>query len=142
MARRALLILAALGTAACAVGTTDVGVDIWETQLVPESDYPGLTGQAAAVSDGNGTDVGIQLEGAEPGVVHGWRIRLGSCAAPGDGFGPASDYPELAVGGSGSASAETHLGPRLASEGNYHAEVLGAEPDQASRIACGDLVLR
>ncbi len=136
-----LLALAAAGAAAC-VGATDNGtITLWETQLVAELAYPGLTGQAAAVSRLGGTDVGIGIGGAEPGAAQAWRLRLGTCASPSQQIGPNSDYPELVADEEGAASVDTHLAPRLSIENSYHVEVRESSTD-GSRIACGDLVGR
>ena len=136
-----LLILAAAGAAAC-VGPTDDGtVTLWDTQLVAEQAYPGLTGQAAAVSRLGGTAVGIEIDGAEAGGAHAWRVRLGTCASPSQQIGSNSDYPELLVDEEGSASVETHLALRLSLENTYNVEVRESSTD-GSRIACGDLVGR
>ena len=136
-----LLILAAAGAAACVGPTDEDAVTIWETQLVAELAYPGLSGQAAAVSRLDGTAVGIGIDGAEPGGAHAWGLRLGSCASPSQQIGPDSDYPELLVDDLGSASVETDLGPRLSIENSYNVEVRENSTD-GSRIACGDLVRR
>ena len=136
-----LLILAAAGAAACVGPTDEDAVTVWETQLVVELAYPGLTGQAAAVSRLGGTDVGIGINGAEPGGAQAWGVRLGTCASPSRQIGPDTDYPELLAGELGSASAETHLAPRLSIENSYHVEVRESSTD-GSRIACGDLVRR
>ena len=83
-----LLILAAAGAAAC-VGSTEADpVTQWETQLVAELAYPGLRGQAAAISRLGGTDVGIGIDGAEPEGVQVWGVRLGTCASPSEQIGP------------------------------------------------------
>ncbi len=136
-----LLILAAAGAAAC-VGLSnqdDNTITLWDTELVAELAYPGLTGQAAAVSRLGGTDVGIGIDGAEPGGAQAWGVRLGTCASPSQQIGSDRDYPELLAGELGSASAETHLAPRLSIENSYHVEVRESSTDGA-RIACGDLV--
>ena len=116
-------------------------VTLWETELWPELAYPDISGQAAAVSGSAGTELGIVIQGAEPDAVHAWGLRLGSCTAPGAQIGPDSDYPELEVGSTGSASVETLLGTQLNSEGAYHVEVRVGALD-ATRVACGDLVAR
>ena len=138
-----LLILAAAGTAACVgLGPTDEDtITLWETQLVAELAYPGLTGQAAAVSRLGGTDIGIGIAGAEPGGAQAWRLRLGTCASPSQQVGPDSGYPELLADEEGSASVETHLAPQLSIENSYNVEVRESSTDGA-RIACGDLVPR
>ena len=65
-----------------------------------------------------------------------WRIRTGTCQAPGPQLGPESDYPALLPDLSGRASAETHLAVRLSLESTYHVELQSAD---ASRVACGNL---
>ncbi len=135
------LILAVAGAAAC-VGTTAENVtSVWETQLMAELAYPGFTGQAAAVSRPGGTDVGIGIDGAEPGGAQAWSLRLGTCASPSQQIGPDGDYPELLANEFGSASADTHLALRLSIENSYNVEVRENSTDR-SRIACGDLVRR
>ena len=139
---RGVILLSALGAAAClGVNDTDLATTVWETQLTPGLAYPAVSGQAAAVSQADGTSVGISIEGAEPGAAHLWGLRLGSCTTPGGQVGPDSDYPELVVGESGGASVETHIGPRLSLDSAYHIEVRLSASD-GSRVACGDLVGR
>jgi hypothetical protein len=111
---------------------------LWETQLRAELDYPGVTGQAAAVSGPGGTEAGVDLRGAEPGAAHAWGVRVGSCASPGQQIGPDSDYPVLEVGETGSASVNTQLAVQLSLESAYHVEVRVSASD-ATRVACGDL---
>jgi hypothetical protein len=134
-----LLILAAAGAAACAGPTGEGEITLWETDLVAEMAYPGLRGQAAAQSRLGGTDVGILIEGAEPGVAQLWGVRLGTCASPSQQIGPDGDYPELLPDDVGSASVDTRLALRLSIENSYSVEVRESSTDGA-RIACGDLV--
>ncbi len=135
------LILIAAGLAACVGPADEDAVTIWEAQLVAELGYPGLTGQAAAVSRLGGTDVGIGIDGAEPGGALAWGVQLGTCASPSQQISPDTDYPELLADELGSASAETRLAPRLSIENTYNVEVRESATD-GSRIACGDLVRR
>ena len=138
-----LLILAAAGTAACVgLGPNEEDtITLWEAELVAEFAYPGLSGQAAAISRVGGTDIGIGIDGAEPEGAHAWGVRLGTCASPSQQIGADSDYLELVANAEGSASAETHLAPRLSSENTYNVEVRESSTDGA-RMACGDLVRR
>jgi hypothetical protein len=137
--RRALLLLAAAATAACVnLGDDEPSVTLWETQLTAEIGFPGLTGQAAAVSAPDGTQVGIGIDGAEEGAAHAWALLTGTCAQPGLQVGPQSDYPDLTVDPSGHAEADTHLGPRLDFGGTYLVEVRVSAADP-TRVACGDL---
>lgn len=141
-ARRAgLLVLAAVGAACVDLGTEAPSVTIWETELRAELGYPDISGQAAAVSGPSVTEAGIGIQGAEPGAVHAWGVRLGSCASPGAQIGPDGGYPELEVGETGSASAEALLAPTFSLESAYHVEVRVSSSDR-SRVACGDLVAR
>lgn len=123
------------------LAASDAAPTLWETALSPEIGYPDLTGQAAAVSRAQGTTIGIAIHGAEPGAQHTWKMRIGSCATPGQGIGLDTDYPALVVDGAGDASAEVALGPRLALGNSYHVEVRVSAAD-SSRVACGDLVAR
>jgi len=88
------------------------------------------------VSGRDGTSVSIEIEGAEAGTTLAWGIGIGTCGAPGSQIGPDSDYPALLASLSGNASAETHLGPSLSVENDYHAEIRSAD---GIRIGCGDL---
>jgi len=139
--RTVLLTVTIIAIGACVNLDTENGpaVTVWETQLVPTLDFPGLSGQAAAVSRPDGTAVGIAVNGALEGAEHAWGLREGTCSAPGLQVGPDSDYPELLVDITGSAETETHLGPRLAYDGSYHVEVRVSAADP-TRVACGDLV--
>ena len=139
-AARFIPLIAAAVATACLPGPSEPDVTVWETELVAEPAYSGFSGHAGAVSDPNGTDATILIEGAADGAVHAWRIQIGTCAAPRQQLGPSTDYPELLVGIVGSATADTRLGPRLDSANAYHVEVLAA-PDDTSRVACGDLAM-
>ena len=132
--------LAAAGAACVDLGG-DLGTTVWETQLAPTAAYADLSGQAAAVSNSAGTDVGVAVDGAVPGDSLAWSVRLGSCATPGQQIGSDADYPALAVGDSGSALAETHFGSRLAASGQYQLTVRVSVSD-TSRAACGNLAAR
>lgn len=136
----ALVVVAAAGEAACTnLSVNDSAATLWDTQLMPAPAYPDVSGQAAAVSRSDGTNLGIGLQGAEPGAQHLWHLRLGTCVVPGQRIGPDSDYPVLDVDGAGSASAEAVLGARLSSGAAYHVEVRLSATD-SSRVACGDLL--
>jgi hypothetical protein len=137
-----LLALAGAAAAGCVgLGDDELTVTIWETQLQAEVDYPGLSGQAAAVSGSDGTAVGIAIEGATPGAEHAWGLRFGSCATPSQPVGPASDYPRLVVSTAGSASVETRIGTRLSLQRTYLVDVRVSVSD-TTRVACGGLVAR
>lgn len=135
------MLLAACAPACVPLGEDEGALTIWETQLTPEAAFPGVAGQAAAVSDRDGTALGIAIDGATPGAQHVWGIRLGTCAAPGLQIGPDGDYPVLVIDDAGSAATETRIGPRLSPAGPYHIAVRVGAAD-TSRVACGDLVAR
>lgn len=137
------LALCALLAAACVdLNSSNSQVVTWEAHLVPELTHPDLTGQVAAAAQGaGGTDLGIGIEGAAPGAAHLWGVWSGTCGAPGGLLGSSEDYPALAVNDSGTASTETHIGPRLLVDSSYHAE-LRESASNATRIACGNLQQR
>lgn len=140
--RAGLLLLAAAGAAACVdLDATEPAFTLWEAELRPEVSYPDFSGQAAAISDRDGTSVGMAIEGAAPGAQHAWGVRLGSCATPGQQLGSDTDYPELQAGAAGSDTVETRLGARLAPSNTYHVGVRLSAADTA-RVACGDLIAR
>lgn len=137
--RRGLLLLTALGAAACVdLGVNSSQPSVWDAQLVPATAYPGLTGQGAAVSEPGGTSVGIEIHGAAPGAQHVWALMLGTCSVPGEQLGLATEYPVLSVDASGDASGDTHLGAKLVVGRDYHLAVRASATD-SSRVACGDL---
>jgi hypothetical protein len=141
-ARRAgLLVLCVIGAACVDLNSGEPTVTLWETQLEAEPDFPGVAGQAAAVSSANGTEAGAAIRGAEPDATHPWSVRLGSCAGPGDQIGADDDYPELEVSEAGRAEANARFGLTLSLEDAYHVEVRLSASDR-SRVACGDLVAR
>jgi hypothetical protein len=112
---------------------------IWNAELAAEPEYPDFTGLAAALSGPRGTEATILLQGAEPGAVHTWALRLGSCTSPGQQIGPDTDYPELVAEGGGEATEDALLGPMLSRDNTYHVEARATAPDSA-RVVCGDLV--
>jgi hypothetical protein len=134
--------LAAAGDAACAnLGVTATQPSVWDATLVPALAYPDLSGQGAAVSQADGTSVGVTIQGASPGAQHTWALRLGTCAAPGLQIGLDSGYPVLAVDAGGNASGDTHLATKLVAGRAYHLAVRLSATD-TTRVACGDLVAR
>jgi hypothetical protein len=137
-APRAAAILCLAGASCVNLTTQDNPVTTWEGQLAPSLSHPDLAGQVAAAVQLGGTDVGIGITGAAPEAVHVWGLWSGSCTTPGGLIGTGDDYPLLAVGDSGKASAETHLGTRLSADSAYHAELRLSVTD-TSRIACGNL---
>jgi hypothetical protein len=142
MARRATLLVLSTISAACVnLDVEGPSVQLWETVLQAELDYPDVTGQAAAVSGPSGTETGVEIQGAEPDAVHAWGVRLGSCATPGAQIGPDTEYPDLEVSAGGNASAATRFGSTLSTANAYHVEVRVSASDR-SRVACGDLMPR
>jgi hypothetical protein len=135
-----IVALTAAPAVACVdLSGNDAAPTTWETILTPAPAYPGLGGQAAAVSRHSGTDLGIGLSGATGGDQHPWGVRQGSCAQPGQPLG--GSYPILVVSDSGTASAETVLGTELSSDGSYTV-VVRLSPADTARIACGNLARR
>jgi hypothetical protein len=140
--RIGVLMLAAAGEASCVnLGVSAVQPSVWDAQLVPAVAYPDLNGQGAAVSQADGTSVGLTIHGAVPGAQHTWSLRLGTCATPGLQLGLDSDYPVLAVDAGGTASGDTQIASTLVAGRAYHLAVRLSATD-TTRVACGDLVAR
>jgi len=134
------LVLLALLAAACVdLNSQDNTVTTWQGQLAPDLSHPDLAGQVAAAVQLGGTDVGIGISGADLGAAHVWGLWTGSCRTPGNLIGISTAYPVLAVGDSGKATAQTHLGTKLSTDSTYHAELRQSVTD-STRIACGELL--
>lgn len=140
--RTGIAILAGAWAAACVdLNVTQQAPILWDAQLTPAVGYPDLAGQGAAVSQADGTNVGIAISGAQPGAQHAWGLRIGTCAVPGQQIGLDAAYPVLAVDSAGGASVQTHLGASLAPGKQYHIAVRLSASD-TTRVACGDLMER
>lgn len=140
--------LAALGStllialAACPkLNGPAAGVTLWQAQLRADTTHRGLSGQAALAAQLGGTDAGIGISGAEPGVTLTWQVRRGDCAAPGPGVAAAGAFPDLVVGTDGAASADMRIGRVLSADTTYYAEVRDTGTD-TTRILCGEFQLQ
>lgn len=140
--RTGIVILAGAWAAACVdLNVTPQAPTLWDAQLTPALGYPDLAGQGAAVSQADGTNVGLAISGALPGAQHAWGLRLGTCAVPSQQIGLDAAYPVLVVDSAGGASVQTHLGTSLAPGKRYHIAVRLSASD-TTRVACGDLTER
>lgn len=135
-----LLPLVAVSALACVnLGVNDDKVTtVWQGDLQPTSGYPGLSGQAAAVSQIDGTSASVLVQGAVPSESFAWALWLGSCDQPQQQIGPDGSYPGLAADPTGEATADAHFGTRLSIDNAYHIEVRVSATD-ATRVACADL---
>jgi hypothetical protein len=136
-----LLLIGGAGWACVDLGVSPQTATVWDSQLTPTQAFPGISGQAAAVSQATGTSVGVDLQGGTAGAHHAWGLNLGTCAAPGMQIGEDADYPALDVSATGTASSQAQFGALLDLGHSYHVSVRVSASD-TSRVACGNLVAR
>lgn len=122
---------------------------LWEADVEPTTDDPGLTGSAAAISRETSTEVGIEVRGGTAGNRWVWRIRRGSCEAPDASLAEADAFPVLEAEDTSEpgapsevvvADGETFLSTTLDSNQSYHVTV-AAEGVPDELLACGDFEL-
>lgn len=136
------MLLLLIGGAACVdLGVNPQAATVWDSQLTPTQAFPGVSGQAAAVSQATGTSVGIDIQGGTAGAHYAWGLKLGTCASPGLQIGEDADYPALDVSATGIASSQAQFGSLLDLGHTYHVDVRVSASDP-SRVACGNLVAR
>lgn len=131
-----VLVLAVPVSAGCRVlGPVDDAVFAWEADLPLMAG--GLSGSAAALSQGGSVHASIQIGGSgELAGVYHWRIRVGSCSNPGSLIGGLAQYPELHLEPPRSASADAFLTDGMPDGSSYSVVVLKAADD--AEVACGD----
>jgi hypothetical protein len=122
---------------------------LWTADLIPEIEYPMVSGTGAAVSGSTLTEAGITMTGLDPGI-YAWRIREGRCDDPGEVVGGEGQYPDLLVeepgepdpdedNGSSSVSAQTAPFRGVMVRGaEYQIDVRLA--DSGDRVACGNFI--
>jgi hypothetical protein len=148
---RVSTVLVALLVAGCVsdLSTEASPQTLWEATLVATPEFLGVTGTSAAVSGSERTEIGISVDGLEPGV-YAWRARQGDCTQAGEVVGGQGHYPDLEVevggpqggGGSTSASGETPLfWGTMDAGGSYFVE-LRQETAEGPRVACGNFERR
>lgn len=132
----------------CSIDVQEPLSTLWEGQL-SSVDGSGLSGSVAAVSRADDTEVGIVVNGGEVGDRWVWRLRRGSCDAPGTALGSPEAFPVLEAeeqeGGPEpglvvEAEARTVLPTTLDRNSDYHATV-AAEAAPDSLLACGEFDL-
>jgi hypothetical protein len=121
---------------------------LWTAELIPELEYPLVSGSGAAVSGRDLTEAGVTMTGLDPGV-YAWRVREGPCDDPGEVVGGEGQYPDLVVeepaepdpdddeNGSPAVSAQTAPFRGVMIRGQeYHLDV--RRGDSGDRVACGN----
>lgn len=88
----------------------------------------------------NTTFVELAQRSDTPSAARAWRVRHGTCAAPGRVFGDATTYPVIRIGNDGKGVSTVTLRLALPDTGGFHVEI-AASPRDSRRVACGDLVL-
>lgn len=124
-----------LGLGGCVTDVEPPRQSVWETSLT-SLEHPDMSGSAAAVSVGTGTQASIAVAGLEAGT-YAWAVFHGECAAPVDILGSEEVYPALNVDVGGTATADASVPRPMLIERSYSAQVLTGEGE---RFACGDFV--
>jgi hypothetical protein len=136
------LALLLLGTAGCVDPADPLPVVVWEADLVPDGDASSvfLTGQAAMVANQIDSQLGIGVSLLEAGISAGWRIRQGSCGAPGQPVAADNVFPPLVPNSEGDATADIRIFQRVPPERSYMAEVFLVDAGTEDRLACGEMI--
>lgn len=128
-------------TTTCLMGCTkpvQPTVYLWEGELIASGGgFDSLRGSVAAISDSRRTQASIRIEGAEE-ERYLWRIRRGSCVAPGPVVGSLAAYRELLPDNSGGATVNATLSEPMPAGSSYHAILVRGSDE--STAACGALL--
>lgn len=124
---------------ACVGPTEQVESLIWEGSLQPVGDVSVLvTGSVAMVSGQFNTQIGIGVEGGDPGSVLQWNVRRGDCGEEGEPLVNLSVFPAIDVGNTGEGSSNVVLSGRVSNSQSFAARV-SLSAAAASPVACGVL---
>lgn len=130
----ALGTLLALG--ACA-GSTEPEVGLWEATLSPVPPST-VSGSGAVVAQAGRTLVSIQIRGATPGTVYGWRLSQGTCASEGAIVGGAALYPALTPDASRGAGTDAALPGQISRSGTWAMRAFTVRSGGGEQVvACG-----
>lgn len=98
-----------------------------------------VSGTASGTTAHDMTMVTVNIVGATPGSTLPWHIHDGKCTDSGAPVvGNATDYPLLAVGTDGRASATAHVGVALNEARNYIINIHASPMNLGTIVACGD----
>ena len=115
---------------------------IWQGSLQPAPEAPTLVlGTMSMVAEENVTLVGVGVHGGEAGLRLGWRVREGSCAAPGDPLASSSTaFPEFVLNESGEGESQTALLGRAQDAPTYAGQLFAAGGASGGQLlACANL---
>jgi hypothetical protein len=135
----ALLIVAALTAGACDSSTNPILPDQWEADIAGIDDFDAISGAVGIAAGAASFTATIEIEGAEPESVFGWRVAQGSCEEPGNVLGSAASYPDLEADDEGEAAQTVNITAAMVATGTYHVHVLDESGDEAVVAACGHL---
>lgn len=139
--------LALLLIGGCSLDVQAPESTLWEGELEPTGEEPALRGSVAAVSRETNTEVGVDVTGGDIGDRWVWRLREGSCDAPGEIVGSRDDYPVLVAedrsepdqpAATAGAVAQTLLSRTLDPATDYHAMVATEDAPDVP-LTCGSL---
>jgi hypothetical protein len=113
-------------------------ITTWEGSL--EALKPGgPRGSLAVISQPGRAQTSLQLIQGRANATYSWRIKSGSCAAPGDIVGGVASYPQLTAGDDGAVSGQTTLSRELSPDGSFAGWIYEASAVGEPPVACGDL---
>jgi hypothetical protein len=136
------LLLLGLTLSACDTATTPPADPLWQTTLLAQPGFEGVTGNAtASVATGQTTSTAT-IANAPQGGVHPWHVHAGTCGSGGPIVGEANAYPPLQVDAGGNATATATIGVALQSNQPYYVNVHLSADELDTIVACGNLILQ
>jgi len=127
-----------LVVAACSDSTAPLYA-FWQGDLSPVRTST-VVGRVVAVTQHGKTDIGINIQDAEPGATYGWRVELGTCGGTGKIQGGPASYPPLVPSQGGAASAEASVASLFKPGRQFAGKVYrSGEGGGEEIVACGDL---
>ena len=153
MRKLSLCLAATLALGACvhtatneATGKVDVDVESplkkgedWKAGLKGMGAYTSVVGQLKANVVEGKTTASLSIDGGTSGAQYPWMIHEGTCNAPGNPVGMASDYPLISIGSDGRGSANANVMGRLDEAKEYVVVVHASQSDMNTIVACGKL---
>lgn len=126
---------------------------VLEGMFSPTAPDLSVSGGAAVISRGTGTEITVEIGGLDPNREYPWHIREGPCEGTGDPIVDPSSFVTLTTDDAGQAALEPGMAPEgqpalgitLDPDPDYAAEVFSDEDEDAPDIpedgvlACADL---
>lgn len=135
----ALLAMGVVGGLACSDAVLPL-TTTWEGTLSPLSPSDRVSASVGVLSQAGRARISIQMSGGAEGRTYAWRVREGSCEAPGATVGGEAQYPRLEPNANGITTGETVLSRELNPEGAYAGWIFRVTGTDEVAAACGGLV--